>query len=99
MLHNDHMDDRALSEVHLDGVSRELLAELRADDRVQCIDVRLERLGFSDQTVARARATLMTGEICEARMLTPVDALLALALHHRLRKPGGPRLPRSRMAS
>lgn len=92
-------DSVALLDSALVRASRELLEELRADDRVCDIEVTIVRIGQSSQTVTRARATLKNGEVCQTHMFSASDAIWALALDHRLRAGVVPRFPRRAHAS
>ena len=88
---------RTLRDDELDAATRDLLGEIRDDERVANVSVLVIELGRDNgQLIARARATLRNGEVCEAHMFTPVDAVWALALDHRLRIPQRPRVPRRR---
>lgn len=79
----------------LDSVTRELLQELRSDERVASITLTLRALSQA-QTFVRAVARFHDGTRCESNMFSASDALWALALDHRLRMPDQPRKPRKR---
>lgn len=84
-----------LGDHELDTLTRELLQEIRGDERVASVTLTLRVLSHT-QSFVRAEARLHDGTICEANMFSASDALWALALDHRLRLPGQPRLPRNR---
>lgn len=91
----DHGPRPPIGDHELDGATRELLQELRADERVASVTLTLRVLSHS-QTFVRAEARLHDGTHCESNMFSASDALWALALDHRLRIPDNPRTPRKR---